>query len=516
MRGRDGAAMGRPAFAGMSAASGTAPPPLPARPYLPMTTMYPTTRDKETPSPEAEASASSGVISRPPIRAGLAALFFWLLWGDFCYIIMESVAPNVLPLRLRELGASNTLIGLVMTTIPMALNFVLNPVVSTWSDRHRGKRGRRIPFLLATVPAISLTLLGVGWAPEIGGWLHRVLGGLAEGMDPARFGLGVLVAMVTLFALFNVVVNSVFWYLFNDVVPEHLLARFMSLFRMVGTLSTSLFSFLVFPHAESHAAFIFTGAAVLYCAGFGLMCLKVREPAYPPAAPLSEGGGLLAKIVGYGRECHGERVHRFLFAAAAGWAGAFMATQPFLVFFYRATGLTLEQIGMVMGAGNLSLAVCIVGSGWLADRFHPVRIVLLGMLLTVVLVLPAQMLWLVTTPSPAFTYRFWLVLSVLVAAPVGALVGVWDPPLFMRIFPRERYGQFCSANAMWRSVSLVLHGLVLGFVFDRLSRGAAPDDLSAYRWLPVWQWLYAMVVLGCLIGVWSCWRKNLPRATPGM
>lgn len=459
----------------------------------------------------AAASAAEGIARRAPVKAGLAALFFWLLWGDFCYVIMESVAPNILPLRLRELGASNTVIGLVMTTIPMGLNFVLNPLVSTWSDRHRGRRGRRIPFLLATVPAISLTLLGIGWAPEIGAALHRILGGLTTGIDPARVALGVLIAMVTLFSLFNVVVNAVFWYLFNDVVPEHLLARFMSLFRMVGTLSTSLFSFFIFPHAESHAAFIFTGAAVLYCVGFGLMCLKVREPAYPPAVPLAKEGGLWAKIAGYGRECHGEKMHRFVFAAAAAWAGGFMATQPFLVFFYRSTGLTLEQIGVVLGAGNLALALCIVGSGWLADRFHPVRVVIVGAALNVLVILPAQMLWLVTTPSAGFTYRFWLVFSVLAAAPVGALLGVWDPPLFMRVFPRERYGQFCSANAMWRSVSLVAHGFVLGLVFDRLSEGAAPDDLSAYRWLPVWQWIYAVLVLACMTGVWMCWRKSLAR-----
>jgi maltose/moltooligosaccharide transporter len=466
-------------------------------------------------SPTGAATAptpSSAVASpsRPPMRARLGALFFWLLWGDFCYVMMESVAPNILPLRLKDLGASNTLIGVVMTTIPMALNFILNPVVSTWSDRHRGRRGRRIPFLLATVPAISVTLLGVGWAPELGVWLHRALGSLAAGVDPTRFALGFLVALVTLFSLFNVVVNSVFWYLFNDVVPEHLLARFMSLFRMVGTLTTSLFSFLVFAHAESHTALIFTGAALLYFVGFGLMCLNVREPTYPAAEPLSKEGGLWSKILGYGRECHQESMHRFLFAAAAGWAGGFMATQPFLVFFYRSTGLTLEQIGVVMGVGNISMAVCIVGSGWLADRYHPLRIVLIGMILTLVVVLPAQMLWLFADPSPAFTYRFWLVLSAVVVAPVGALVGVWDPPLFMRMFPRGRYGQFCSANAMWRSVSLVLHGLVLGVVFDWLGRGAASDDLSAYRWLPVWQCVYAALILGCLAGVRAGWLKQRP------
>ena len=37
-------------------------------------------------------------------------LFFWLLWGDFCFTLMEQVIPSILPLELRPLGASNSTI----------------------------------------------------------------------------------------------------------------------------------------------------------------------------------------------------------------------------------------------------------------------------------------------------------------------------------------------------------------------------------------------------------------------
>jgi maltose/moltooligosaccharide transporter len=446
----------------------------------------------------------AGASSRPPLRMALGALFFWLLWGDFCYVIMEAVMPAVLPLKLKHLGASNTLIGLVMTTMPMTLNFVLNPVVSTWSDRHRGLRGRRVPFLLASLAPIALTLLGVGWAPTLGASLHEWSG--ASG-DPRMLILTVLVVMTSLFALFNVVVNSVFWYLFNDVVPERYIGRFMALFRMVGTVSSSLFSFLVFPHAESHAAWIFTGAALLYAVGFGLMCIKVKEGAYPPPPPLGERQSLWAKVAGYGRECHGQAVHRWIFLGAVAWAGGFMAVQPFMVFFYQSTGLSLEQIGTVLGAGSLSTAACIVGAGWLADRHHPVQVVLAGIGLMVLVGLPAQMYWLWADPNPEVSFRLWLVLAIGLNGPAMALAGVWDPPLFMRMFPRERYGQFCSANAMWRSISLIIHGFVLGAFFDWLGQGRSEGDLSAYRWIPVWQWFYAAVILVALLRVRTLWKR---------
>ena len=61
-------------------------------------------------------------------RLGLFTLFSWLLWGDFCFTLMETILPSILPLTLRSLGASNTLIAALVATIPCLSNFVVNPV----------------------------------------------------------------------------------------------------------------------------------------------------------------------------------------------------------------------------------------------------------------------------------------------------------------------------------------------------------------------------------------------------
>jgi hypothetical protein len=37
---------------------------------------------------------------------GLAILFLWLLWGDFCYTILEAVVPRILPLLMKSLDTS--------------------------------------------------------------------------------------------------------------------------------------------------------------------------------------------------------------------------------------------------------------------------------------------------------------------------------------------------------------------------------------------------------------------------
>jgi len=48
---------------------------------------------------------------------GVSMLFVWLLWGDFASAFFSSVFGNFLPLYLKDLQASNTLIGVMMGSI---------------------------------------------------------------------------------------------------------------------------------------------------------------------------------------------------------------------------------------------------------------------------------------------------------------------------------------------------------------------------------------------------------------
>ncbi len=59
-------------------------------------------------------------------KLGLAMLFGWLLWGDFCYMLMEAVTPSLMPLKFKELGASNMELGIISGTIPGIVYSILN------------------------------------------------------------------------------------------------------------------------------------------------------------------------------------------------------------------------------------------------------------------------------------------------------------------------------------------------------------------------------------------------------
>ena len=59
----------------------------------------------ESPAPN---GATAGVFRCGSLiytRKGLTLLFAWLLWGDFCFALMETIVPSILPLKLRALDA---------------------------------------------------------------------------------------------------------------------------------------------------------------------------------------------------------------------------------------------------------------------------------------------------------------------------------------------------------------------------------------------------------------------------
>ncbi|MBE3123466.1 MAG: MFS transporter [Planctomycetes bacterium] len=220
-------------------------------------------------------------------RPALAVLFFWLLWGDLCYTLMESVTGPIMLKKFEGFGAMNWEVALLLSTIPTTVYSIFNPIISFKSDRFRSRWGRRIPFLLFTVPILVVGLIGLAFGDRLAFRLHEVLN--LSAVSPARMAMWLLSLFLLTFTFFNTFVTTTFWYLFRDVVPEELLARFMSWFRVIGTLSAAFYSYFIFPYSGTHSTEIVLGAAALHLIGFGLMCLHIREGQYPPAPPYMGG-----------------------------------------------------------------------------------------------------------------------------------------------------------------------------------------------------------------------------------
>ncbi len=435
----------------------------------------------------------------------LRRLFFWLLWGDFCFFMVETVVPSIIPLMFKELKASNLLIGIVLATIPRIISSVLNPVISFKSDRLRSRWGRRIPFLVVTMPFLVLCFVGLAFAIDISEWISATFPALGKSISPAGMALIVLSFFLIAFDFFNTFANSVFWYLFNDVVPEVYIARFMSWFRMVIMLSGMVYNWLVFKHALTHSKEIFIGAALLYFFGFGAMFLMVREGQYPPPPENTDGKtGLISSIKTFVRDCMSLPHYWYLFAV--GMAGSLgSACGMFNIFFQtKSMGLSLEMIGWLGIAGAVGCFIFVPVAGWLADRYHPIRVVLWGMIATQATI-PINLIWLFWQPSPQVYFYWALGQGFLLTWPIGMLVTMIDPPLLMRIFPRALYGQFCSARAMLGSIVGIFSAALAGAYLDLLTK--LFGERTAYCLIPVWSFVFSAVSLFFMFKLFHSWKR---------
>lgn len=414
-------------------------------------------------------------------RNQLMFLFTWLLWGDFCANLMETVIPNMIPLRLKSLGCSSTVISIFLTTVPCLVLLFWNPIISTWSDRHRSRWGRRIPFLFGGTPFMVLILVGLGFSTQLGHFFSGLLGGV---ISPATASIGMIAACLVLFNMCNSFVLWPYNMLVNDVVPREVLGRFSMLFRIVSTLAVAAFGFLLFPHAETHYSEIFLGAALLFGIAYPMMCWKVKEGPYPPPEHTSKDWRSQAGV--YFRECFGHPFYLHLFLSTA-FNSLGNAAAPFILLMNLSLGLELKQIGWITGgAGLLSLPV-FFAAGLFVDRWNLVRLFYRGRIIQTV-ISACFMVYLVVELSVRqvfyFTVSLNLVLLIITAVMLVAMV-----PMNMMLLPRDRYGQFSSAISLVVGAAGAIGGLLIGGFMDGMRWFHGGSDF-AYRYAPVWMTVF--------------------------
>jgi maltose/moltooligosaccharide transporter len=435
-------------------------------------------------------------------KPALFVLFAWLLWGDFCFMMMETVVPAVVPLKLNALQAPNWVIGLILTTAPGFLNMTLCPWVSFKSDRFRSRWGRRIPFILFTLPFLCASLVLLGLSENIATWLHAAVGPLT-GVSPATLTIGLIAIFMFAFKFFDMFVGSVFHCLFNDTVPVEFMGRFMGLFRIVSTAAGALFNVFIFKYSDTHMREIFIGAALLYLIGVGWMCLRVKEGEYPPVQGEVERSGLLGDVKTYGKESFSHRLYLQSYLTQA-FSVMAAGSGVFLVFFYREMGLSLEQIGWLAGLGGVAGMVATLLAASFVDRWHPLRIMTYLALFTAVTGF-VNWVWIpVTLPGQLF---FWLGIGTTVTAAFsGALGGISSYTMLMRIYPQSRYAQFCSARAVVVSLANILAGFAVGLFLDGI-KSFWPGGGFCYRWLFLWSWPFTIAAAAIMIALYREWRK---------
>jgi len=372
----------------------------------------------------------------------------------------------VIPLQLRWEGASDSVLGLLGSQYAI-LSFCLFPIVGMQSDRHRGRLGRRRPFLLWCIPPVLLSLILLGAAQPGGSFLHKVLASLGRTRATAE---GCTIIWIFLcyavFVIFNTYIMQAYQYLIADVVPSEVIGKFYGLFRAIGALGNLAFSRWVFGSARAHTLGLYCAVGLIFASAFLLIVWRVKEGEYPPPPPKKTGGGLGAMRT-YCKECF---THPFYlnFYCLSFFFWSSLVPLNFVVFFATAAGkpgyastlgLSLQEFGQVKGWTYLIQIPVFFLIGPLIDRFHPLRVSIVGLFLT----------------SVSYFTCFWLIHgggSLLLwwginQAALGVYLGA-GAALTPRLLPREKYGQFFSAIQTFGFIPLIVFPYFFGLLLETI------------------------------------------------
>ena len=452
------------------------------------------------PSPTAPPAAPAGpklykVGTLTYTKTALIQVAFWMLWGDFIFQLLESM-PTVTPLLLRWHGASDLLIGLA-GSLSSVVSFLWYPVVATQSDRHRGPLGRRRPFLLWFAPPVLLSLMLLGAAKPAGVWLHRFLSAFGgDTFTVAGCSIAWIMGCVVVFLLFNAYIVQVFACLVADVIPVEVMGKFAGFYRAVGALGSLTFNRWILGWVEQYTFHVYLLVGLLFAGAFSVIIWKVKEGEYPPPPP-KVSGGPLAAIQEYFQTCFRHPFYlNFFTVTFFFWASlvplgfvVFFGTQAGKTGYAPPLGLSLQDFGEVKGWTYLVSIPVFFIVGFFVDRFHAMRVAILGMLLTALSYFCC--FWFVADKSSLLLW--WSLNQAAIAVYLGASMALGP-----RLLPRERYGQFVSANLIFGMVGLIFSPPLIGWLIQRI---------ADYRYVFVFCGALTSLALVALLALYTQWQR---------
>lgn len=442
--------------------------------------MFPPPADNLTPEPPLPLSQRTWRAGALTYTAGgVLTLFLFLLLGDFAWSMRDRSVGQLSQWYLGKLGIPSFLFALLISSFPATLALVLSPIISVRSDRHRGKWGRRIPYLLLTTPIAVFGMIGLGLTPIIAKAVHSACdpvklqailgaGGAAswfiqQTQNEMFISIVCFGVFWACFELATIASQAVFGGLINDVVPPQLLGRFYGFFRAISLIDGMIFNQWIYGHVSTHYTLIFITIATFYGVFFMSVCCVVKEGEYPPPSQPETPSSdhilfrFFAEVARYFRECCGNRYYVSVFFLLMMLNLTFVPVNTFNMQFAMNLHVDEKLYGhyfFLIYTTSLCLAPIL---GWLVDIFHPIRMVMATLVAYMLVTIWGGVF---TVNSANFLIAFYLhgVISGCYYTSVASLGN--------RLFPRSRFAQFASAAGILSSLAGIVFAPVMGTFID--------------------------------------------------
>lgn len=420
-------------------------------------------------------------------RMGLISMFLVLYIGVFAMSGVGLAVPNLVPIFLKQMDLSNAVIGILIGSIPAVINVVVNPIVSVKSDRTRTRFGRRSPFMYVGVPGVAFCLITIGlltiYTPKIAEELIGIL-------SPAQFTIVSMAFFMIWFQVFSNLGLSVFYYFCTDVVPGKLIGRFMAIFMLFNAAGGFFFSYVMMPLAQKNMplVFILEGVGLLFA--FLLIFVTVREGKYPvPVVEPTKGANFFQQTMRFFKECFGIRFYVLVFLGFAVNDVSTLCRGFFSALYAKDLGMDLAEYGKLLSICAVICAGLTIPLGLVIDKINPFRVYIIGAITIVITNFAGFFL-----VKDALSFQ-WVVLA---NAVVYTLQMASQLPSYVVLFPKERYGQFSAANAIFSTGLMAIFSYV---------GGAFIDLMGDYRYMFLWDAVFTTIGLVILVIVYFDWIK---------
>ncbi len=420
----------------------------------------------------------------------ITAGIFMLLATQSLALLCNHLIPSLNPILLDRVGASAKTIALLVGTIPYVANFILNPLISTCSDKTRSRFGRRTPYLIISAPVMAGLLIAISWTPEIAAALQKLIHGIAN--EDMQFY--VLASLLTLFQITYLFPGTVVYYLIADVIPQECLVRYMAWSSFCGTGLTFVFNYFILDFAVRHMKTAFLIIGLIYLAVYILQFFFLKEGEYPPVndkidrteSPIVKAGAYLKMFFS---QCFRHKIFVFLFIAVGLNSASTICRGMFNVLFAtKDIHMSVAEYGKVIGYGALASALVVLPMGRIMSRFHPLYIFLTG--------------GLIVMATNVFGYFFvhsattFMVVGIAMTV-VYTIQNMAATPMGIALLPRDKYGQFSSAQ-----------GMIVSFaMFTGSYLGGVVTDIAGYRVMFVWDFCVTGLAMLALLVVAKEWKR---------
>ncbi len=374
---------------------------------------------------------------------GLGFLIITLTWS-----IYNAYVPPILERLLTHLPYTDTAVGFIMTFDNIAA-ILLIPFFGALSDRTWTRFGRRMPYLLVSVPVAALFFSLIPYAGA---------------------SLAVLIPVIIVMNIAMAALRAPAIALMPDLTPSIYRSKANGIVNLMGGLGALLFFFIFTRLLSVNAAF--TVAAVIMIAVLAILQAAIREPRDQFEESEKSPGGIVSSLLEILRE-KGSTTRYLLYAIFfwfIGWNGV---ETFFTLYGMDKWAIDESRAAFYLGFFSLSFLLMAIPSGFIATA--------LGRKKTIVAGLVGMCLML---GSFYFATPIVLAIALLVLGGVfWALININSYPMVSDMSPVAKLGTYTGLYYFFSMLAAIIAPPIFGWVMDLFGTRMVLFPMAALAYL---------------------------------